>query len=209
MKKEHKNILIGVGLLLSLLGAWYFLYYRKRKATLAQLDALDTAGKPAKSIIKEVGEEKINTPAFPLKRGSEGEAVKKLQIHINAQGYEPILVVDGLFGPKTEKAVQMVFKTKAVSQKLFDEVVLTKKAVNPKAQSPVLWRVKRIQEAIGFFNDDEDMIYQALSGMNADEKKQFEALFLERYQINHWSFLKQHLSGSEMRAAEKAYETTA
>lgn len=34
--------------------------------------------------------------------GSRGEEVKKLQREINAAGYEPPLVVDGIWGPKTE-----------------------------------------------------------------------------------------------------------
>ena len=44
--------------------------------------------------------------AEDLAEGSEGDAVKALQTALNARGAEPPLVVDGMFGPETLKAVK-------------------------------------------------------------------------------------------------------
>ncbi len=75
-----------------------------------------------------------NEAIFPLKIGSKGENVKRLQAHLNGriessnklgEGVPtwtmlPLLTVDGVFGEKTELEVLRYYSVKEVSQELFN-----------------------------------------------------------------------------------------
>lgn len=67
---------------------------------------------------------------FPLKSGSRGEKVKKLQAHINKMwGLTPVsrdympLAEDGIFGVKTEAACELFLNTKTVSETWYNQYV--------------------------------------------------------------------------------------
>lgn len=67
------------------------------------------------------------TNDFPLKYGSKGDNVKKLQIYLNSKGCYSIgdapclpLVVDGVWGPLTQNAVMKVIKDSSITQAYFD-----------------------------------------------------------------------------------------
>ncbi len=69
---------------------------------------------------------------FPLKKGSQGANVKRLQTHLNGlienannvmsgiSTPDPLLVTDGIFGQLTEKEVLRYYSVKEVSQTLFN-----------------------------------------------------------------------------------------
>jgi len=68
---------------------------------------------------------------FPLKQGSRGANVSRLQNHLNklienansvmaaVSSPDPLLSVDEIFGPKTEKEVLRFYSVKEVSKELF------------------------------------------------------------------------------------------
>ncbi len=62
----------------------------------------------------------IDPAVFPLKIGSTGEAVKAVQKYLNDK-YSAGLVVDGSWGPATDKAVQQYLMRDNVSQAVYDK----------------------------------------------------------------------------------------
>lgn len=64
---------------------------------------------------------------FPLKYGSRGENVKKLQRRLNEQlpSTTPQLVVDGIWGKKTEDAVKLVYGINVISESKFNDILNT------------------------------------------------------------------------------------
>ena len=97
MNRTLKYSLIGVGLTAATIVTISLLRRRKLRRELG----IETPSNGGGS----------NTPApaanddFPLKKGSKGERVKKLQEFLNNNNNES-LVVDGIFGSKTEAAVK-------------------------------------------------------------------------------------------------------
>lgn len=62
---------------------------------------------------------------FPLVQGSRGPEVEVLQNYLNGKG--EALVVDGIFGPRTEEAVRRNFNNSPqVSEENFNKIVLQK-----------------------------------------------------------------------------------
>lgn len=67
------------------------------------------------------------TSSFPLKEGDRGELVSELQMRLNDQlGLigEPLLDVDGIFGPRTLAAVQHLLLTDTVTRQQFDQLLV-------------------------------------------------------------------------------------
>lgn len=65
--------------------------------------------------------------SFPLKEGDRGELVSELQMRLNDQlGLigEPLLDVDGIFGPRTLAAVQHLLLTDTVTRQQFDQLLV-------------------------------------------------------------------------------------
>ncbi|HON53702.1 MAG TPA: peptidoglycan-binding domain-containing protein, partial [Bacteroidales bacterium] len=58
-----------------------------------------------------------NPGVFPLKQGSRGEEVRKLQEWLNKQNAGITIAVDGIFGPKTESLLFAVTGAKEISSK--------------------------------------------------------------------------------------------
>jgi murein L,D-transpeptidase YcbB/YkuD len=55
------------------------------------------------------------TPFKPLvRKGMTGPTVKELQSHLNTTGMTPVLIEDGIFGPKTERNVRAFQKEKGL-----------------------------------------------------------------------------------------------
>lgn len=95
---DKKNLLYAI----PILAGGYLIYkqFTKAKAT----DVRDVPPPPQLGSTAEISE-------FPLKKGSRNNSVKTLQSMLNAelskQG-KPLLVVDGIFGSKTEAALTLV-----------------------------------------------------------------------------------------------------
>lgn len=70
-----------------------------------------------------------SNPTFPLKRGSRGQEVKNLQeiINFNDSSFNQTngvyLVVDGVFGAKTEERVLKIWLTNTVSKPNYDRAI--------------------------------------------------------------------------------------
>jgi len=97
MNKTLKYYLIGVGITAAALIA-LSLIRRRRAITMVNKIASDdssTTSAPTPSATSD---------AFPLKRGLKGDRVKALQAYLNNYSSAG-LVVDGIFGSKTEAAV--------------------------------------------------------------------------------------------------------
>jgi hypothetical protein len=54
---------------------------------------------------------------FPMGYGAKGEEVKALQRYLVGKG--EVLVIDGVWGPLTDKAVNKVLKVQSISSELF------------------------------------------------------------------------------------------
>ncbi len=104
MTKTTATILKVIGGVIVFGGGGYLVYQAFRKAKVKKDNTPATAPPPA------------NTPAptptitpavsaYPLKSGSKGALVKELQNILNDAGASPALVVDGIFGPKTQSAL--------------------------------------------------------------------------------------------------------
>lgn len=61
-----------------------------------------------------------STSKFPLTYGSTGNEVMTLQSKINSTEYLPKLVVDGIWGTKTQAGVLSVFKISSISQEFYN-----------------------------------------------------------------------------------------
>lgn len=65
---------------------------------------------------------------FPLVQGSRGDLVRELQTRLNTQlafiGYEPLLDVDGIFGPRTAEAARYLLGTDTVTRELYDQLLV-------------------------------------------------------------------------------------
>jgi len=112
MNKTLKYALIGVGLTAGTIVTISVLRRRRLRKELG-IGPPSTGG----GTTSTGGNTQSNTSSandtFPLKKGSKGLRVKKLQDFLNKENNES-LVVDGIFGSKTEAAVkrnQMPFET--------------------------------------------------------------------------------------------------
>lgn len=111
---------IGV---VALAGAYLvYRYFKKPPPTIgASTNAGDTKPEPAKAV-------------YPLKRGSKGDEVVKLQQALGGKKNLPKYGADGNFGAETEAAVQKFIGKKQVDS--FDEILkianLNNLAIDPK-----------------------------------------------------------------------------
>jgi peptidoglycan hydrolase-like protein with peptidoglycan-binding domain len=94
MKKHGKKILIAFALILAAAAAWY--YFKKRKASQVE------PGQPTPTPAGSPPAPAVSGP-WPLQQGSRNTYVKALQQHLN-KAHGAGLVIDGIFGPKTEAA---------------------------------------------------------------------------------------------------------
>lgn len=76
-----------------------------------------------------------------LKRGSEGKLVKQVQRTLN-EGNDTKLVVDGMFGPKTEAAIQVLQQSSGREVDQFGKIIV----------GPKTW--KRLSDRRAFFQFD-------------------------------------------------------
>lgn len=97
MGKGIKITLITLGLIGTGVGL-YFLLRKKKNGS----EPTNGGGGPFSGLIPT---SKYTDDSFPLKNGSGGEKVKKLQKWLN-DNHNAGLVVDGKFGPKTEEALK-------------------------------------------------------------------------------------------------------
>lgn len=67
----------------------------------------------------------VSNDEFPLKNGSKGDNVKKLQDYLNLNIKPPMakLKVDGMFGPATEAALSSVTSKKTMTKEDFNNKI--------------------------------------------------------------------------------------
>lgn len=120
---KNKTIIWGGGIALALIGI--YLYRRNLQRGSSYISNLQD--------YKTYGGE-YDKPLFPLKRGSgfsnekHKETVKKLQRYLNSKTniLMPKLEIDGLFGEKTESALNRIEGKKEVSEKSFNDMMKDK-----------------------------------------------------------------------------------
>lgn len=111
MKKNKKLIIwLSVGLLVLMLLTWLMVRANK-KADTSDAGTSGTGGSSSSDSSSSA------TPSvFPLKYGSRGNEVKMLQSYLNEHlTVLAPLVVDGIWGPKTQAAVDRVLETDQVT----------------------------------------------------------------------------------------------
>jgi hypothetical protein len=89
---------------------------------LLEIGAFDPAN-PPKNGAAQVVSSGYPIPSRLLKRGSRGDDVRWLQHRLNIKGAWPKLVVDGIFGKNTRRAVKRYQKTHKTSCQLVDGIV--------------------------------------------------------------------------------------
>lgn len=119
MKTSYK-ILIGVGAVVLLYVLWelYCAWRESRSASADTADTADTASEAASTVVSSApamsATSQSNPTAYVVKYGDRGDKVKTLQQYLNLSKIAPAalggenLVVDSIFGPKTNKAIAFV-----------------------------------------------------------------------------------------------------
>ena len=117
MKTETK-VLIGLGTALT--GGLVYLIAKKKKDDDSNNDT------DSKAIDSYKGGQALEAKSiFPLRKGSRGTAVKKLQIALNKhRGILPQIKVDGIFGTNTQLRLLALFKNTEVSEKMYKEKII-------------------------------------------------------------------------------------
>jgi hypothetical protein len=126
--KNKTGLIIGGGVLV--VGTFLVLsYFNKKKkielgvGSLSTTDSSDSSGSDSSGSSGSSGSTTSQPAAnlnltqnasFPLKNGSRGKQVVELQKFLNTNGYaDPKLVVDGVFGSKTEAALMNMYNNPA------------------------------------------------------------------------------------------------
>lgn len=126
MKNKKKLIITIVVCVLAILLVSGILYSVTKKKKAAPAGTASGAGGGATSNASS-SSSSSSSSSFPLKYGSRGALVKTLQSKMNdwmAYYYFTLstkpsasqLVVDGIFGPKTQEFAQIIFSSNAVSE---------------------------------------------------------------------------------------------
>ena len=108
-----------------------------------------TTADPAKPVVNPNGSTvaPVVIPVFPLKQGSKGTEVKKLQAKMNEwmnYNYFTVvtkpankeLAVDGVFGPKTLEFVKIIFALDTVSQDAYNNLLAQNYTSTPTDTTP-------------------------------------------------------------------------
>lgn len=158
MKKQDKLILGAVGLVV--VGGYLVFSYIKNKKTKSNIeDEMITDLISNEQAVKQ-NVHLTSEATFPMKLGSRGKQVAVLQKYLNNKGYpEPNLVVDGIWGEKTDLAVSKLLTTpyekeiaewrtdallkrklsgNQITREFYDRFVL---GIKPKAQVPNIFKV--------------------------------------------------------------------
>ena len=113
-----------------------------------------------------------------VRRGDQGEDVRKAQTRLNAHGWKPALVLDGVFGEKTDRAVRWFQRQKGLSvdgivgRRTWKALLAAPVASVPWPDTPLLWRgsngdmVKTLQR---YLNDQgEDLAIDGVFGAKTE-----------------------------------------
>ena len=113
-----------------------------------------------------------------MRRGDQGEDVRKAQTRLNAHGWKPALVLDGVFGEKTDRAVRWFQRQKGLSvdgivgRRTWKALLAAPVASVPWPDTPLLWRgsngdmVKTLQR---YLNDQgEDLAIDGVFGAKTE-----------------------------------------
>lgn len=138
---KNKNLIIGGIIAMAIIGL--YLYFAVKKAKTTTIDqtkvinpdsatALNTAKTPYSSgKIATNSQISKATSLFPLKKGSKGEAVKKLQVWLNSHIKLPFLPlsVDGNFGGLTQSAASRIIGATEISEAWYNANVINQTIV--------------------------------------------------------------------------------
>jgi peptidoglycan hydrolase-like protein with peptidoglycan-binding domain len=121
---RNTKIIVGSAssLVLGLTG-YFVIKNKKKRAILKQQEMQNQNPSLNQSTNNTVKQTAIITD-FPLQNGSRGENVKQLQAFLN-QKYNVGLVVDGIFGDNTAKAVKKLTGSTLVSETQFRQYIGT------------------------------------------------------------------------------------
>jgi peptidoglycan hydrolase-like protein with peptidoglycan-binding domain len=109
-----KKFLIILALLCGFGGVLFYFWRKKQKAAEEENDTT-------------ADNETVVNANFPLKKGSKGEYVRRLQQHLNNSLknnfvlYISYLEEDGIFGAKTEELLYTFYQVKKVSEEMFKQ----------------------------------------------------------------------------------------
>jgi hypothetical protein len=132
MKNKKLLIIISITVLVIGAGLWYIISKSKAAADKAAADGTGAAtAKPAISltkIVNAVQPTSTKTANFPLSMGSRGSQVQKLQKLYNDNVIWfgdplPLIVEDGIWGPKTNEAVKAMWNLDQVTESWYNEKV--------------------------------------------------------------------------------------
>lgn len=116
MDKEKKYWIIGI---LALIALVVFVIWRKKNQELQKAEDAPNEAEP----VKLTDDKKIvPVSPFPLKMGSRGPEVFKLQAWLLRN--EGAIKVDGVWGPETESKVRQSLKTSSVSEEKYKSMGL-------------------------------------------------------------------------------------
>lgn len=152
MNESTKKILL-IGLPLLAGGALIYILNKKRRSPLYEQP-------PA----TDLGTSVIKTGAFPLKKGSKGEAVRELQRILNYKGAN--LQVDGDWGPKTDAAVQQFLGTTTVTEQQFNQLSADYRAQTTQAVTTGTKSVRSIN-LIAQWNSNPGVKFVAIKDFSA------------------------------------------
>lgn len=113
--KKKIMIVGGTGLVIGLIGfGVYWFFFREGESATTSFQPFKAKPKPA-----------VKKNPFPLRKGSRGAEVSKLQKALNRKLRPPMsqLVVDGIFGSKTLAALKRVTGKEQVSERDYQKLV--------------------------------------------------------------------------------------
>lgn len=149
-KRVGKFIVIGLGLAVVSVGG-YFLLKSLKKGSQNQNNA-DLMDSATTDYVPQIapqpsytGASQVSTSSeFPLKRGSTGTLVHKLQEGLNAN-FGLSIGVDGQFGPETQKALMAKGLPVTIDQLAFDKIVSKKESGSGSSGSEIITSEKAVQ----------------------------------------------------------------
>lgn len=136
--QKNKTVLIGAAIVLTVTAVYYFGFHNKGEKSIeedkpeAEAEG-STGGQPQKQINNK---RPMGNDSLPLKMGSNGNRVKKLQTVLNSK-YNAGIAVDGSFGSGTLAVVKNKLGVESVDEKTYTSLVNGKALPSDKKTSSI------------------------------------------------------------------------